>query len=519
MKHFNRLFLLMSAGILCFLSNIHAQRPHETQVRILEGAFPKEAYKSELITRIDEIHKIGYEKWINTAWATMLIKENIISGENGPKVAKVLLEDWKPNYNGYYSSGFYSGFTTEQDEVIKQFGQAVGGNINIARTSPPNRQTMPVRHKLLTAICIIHDLQEAILDAAEKNKMAIMPGYTHIRHAQPMTFGHYLLSVHDVIERSMGIVEESYNLMNISEMGCGALSGTSWPVDRNMVASYLGMEGIIENTNDAVGYGDGFLIVVAGITNVMNVASRMALDLNFWSSLEYGFINDEYKGPSFMMPQKNSNQAYLERVRVGAAKTLGYLVDVAAMPMRVPHGDMVEMLHMQDGPLFALDGVDSYLSPMIKQMKGMTVNTDRMLEVARKGFSCASELANQMVRDYGLDYRTAHTIIHNFVEASENQNIPASMARSKMLDAEAVKVIGKELNMTDKRLRELLDPVYFVKVTNSQGGIAPEEVGRMINNNREKLAQARQRQLERIESLENAQKKMLNQLSILAGKG
>jgi argininosuccinate lyase len=518
MKNVNLTVLIITLfiSILGSLTTTWAQPPHETRLRLLEGAFPRKPYESELVTRINKIHEIGYERWINNAWATMLIEKEIIPKEYASQVAGLLLESWKPE-DGHYGI-YYSGFQTEQNYVINKLGKQVGGNINIARTSPPNRQTMPVRHKLLVAMCIIHDVQEELINAAEKYKYAIMPGYTHIRHAQTMTLGHYLLSVHDAIERSMGTVEESYNLMNLSEMGCGALSGTSWDIDRNLVATYLGMDGIIENSNDAVGYSDGFLIVVAGIANVMNVASRMALDLNYWSTLEYGFINDEYRGGSFMMPQKNSNQAYLERVRIGAAKTLGYLTDVTAMAMRVPHGDMVEMLHVQDGPIFALDGVDSYLSPMVKQLKGMTVNTDRMLEVAKEGFSCASELANQMVRDYKIDYRTAHEIVHNFVEACENQKIPAAKVKADMLDVEAEKVIGKKLNMTDKRIRELLNPEHFVLVTNSQGGIAPIEVQRMINVRRGRLNKARQRQISRIEGLENSQKSLIGRLKDIAAE-
>ncbi len=482
---------------------------HPTALRPLEGFLPaKYPYRSELITRVDAIHKVGYEKWINTAWAAMLIKQRIIRPEHAPKVAECLVAAWRPTRTGRY----YTGFTWAQNDVIKKHSQQAGGNVNIARTSPPARQTMPVRHKLLREICVIHDFQQALLDLAAEHTATVMPGYTHIRHAQPTTFGHYVLSVHDPIARSMRVVEESYRLMNLNELGCGALAGTSWPIDRDLVSTYLGMEGLIENTNDAVGYSDGFLTVVAGLTNVMNVASRMSLDLNYWSTPEFGFLDFAYHGPSFMMPNKSSNQAHLEMTRVGAAKMLGHLTDVAAMGMRCPHGDMVEMLHMQDGPIRALDAIDHYLRPMIEQLHGITVFPDKMLAGAREGYSCASELANQVVRDHGIDYRTAHKIVHDFVVASKDQGLPAAEARADVLDAAAQNVIGKKLGMDDARVRELLDPVYFVKVTKSRGGVAPEEVARMIADRREKLKGARARHLERIETLENAQKRLLSDL-------
>jgi len=185
----------------------------------------------------------------------------------------------------------------------------------------------------------------------------------------------------------MRIVEESYHLMNLNELGCGALAGTSWPIDRDLVSDYLGMEGLVENSNDAVSYSDGFLVVVAGLANVVNVSSRLALDLNYWSTPEFGFMDFDYHGPSFMMPNKSSNQAHLEVTRVSAARMLGYLTNTAAMGMRCPHADMVEMLHMQDGPIRALDEVDWCLRPMIEQLHGITVFEDKMLAGAREGYS------------------------------------------------------------------------------------------------------------------------------------
>jgi len=140
---------------------------------------------------------------------------------------------------------------------MKELGEKSGGKILMARTVPPARQVLEVRHQLAKQICRIYELQTVMLDLAEKHSATIMPGYTHFRHAQPTTFGHYILSVSDAIERSMKTVERGYHLMSLNEMGCGALAGTSWPIDRDLVSQYLGMEGLIENTNDAVSYADG----------------------------------------------------------------------------------------------------------------------------------------------------------------------------------------------------------------------------------------------------------------------
>jgi argininosuccinate lyase len=117
-----------------------------------------------------------------------------------------------------------------------------------------------------------------------------------------------------------------------------------------------------------------------------------------------------------------------------------------------------------------------------------------------------------MVRDYDIGYRTAHEIIHDFVLTSREQKIPASKARAELLDEAAQKVLGRKLGMTEARLRELLDPAYFIEVTNSRGGVAPDEVARMIADRRQKLAEARARHLKRIETLEKAQEQMVADL-------
>jgi argininosuccinate lyase len=142
----------------------------------------------------------------------------------------------------------------------------------------------------------------------------------------------------------------------------------------------------------------------------------------------------------------------------------------------------------------------------------MQVHEDRMREVVEDSYIASTELANEMVREYGVDYRTGHEIINSFVRASEEAGIPASEARAEMLDEAAEDAIGKPLGMTDERLRELLDPAYFVEVTDSTGGVAPKEMARMIADRREALQAAHDRHLSRIETLEQAQARMVGDL-------
>ncbi|MCK5806027.1 MAG: hypothetical protein KAI66_24560 [Lentisphaeria bacterium] len=476
-----------------------------------ERTSPSLEANSSRLERIDRIHCLGYMNWISTSWAMMFIKQGIVPAKDASEVARVVLELWEyPGKPEELAAAHTYGIDCYFNRVL---GDEVGGRLMMARTQPSSRQMLQVRHQLMKQICRIHDLQEAILNLAEQHADTIMPGYTHFRHAQPTTFGHYLLSVSDAIGRSTKTLEDGYHLMSLNEMGCGALAGTSWPIDRDLVSSYMGMEGLIENTNDAVCYTDGYLVIVSGLVNVTNVTSRIALDLSYWSGVEYGFLDiGGRRGTSFMMPQKEGNPNSMEFVRTRAGQMLGHLSGVAAAGLRAPHGDVFEMLYIDEPTLAALKTAEKCTTELTNEMRGITVHKERMLDLIRESYISATELANQLVRDCEIGYRTAHDIVNDFVLTSQERKIPATEASLELFDEAAQKALGRKLGISEARLRELLDPAYFIKVTNSRGGIAPEEVARMIADRRQQLAEARDRHLKRIESLENAQKRMVADL-------
>ena len=458
--------------------------------------------------RIDRIHDIGCSDWLTAAWIAMLIKQEIVPERHEEDVARVtleMLEDEAAHWRGGY-------FHERQAWLIDKLGKDAGGSLMIARTMPPGEQMLVVRWELMRRICQILDMQDALLDASEEYSDAVMPGYTHTRHAQPTTFGHYLLSVLDAVLRSAETVEAAYHYMNLNEMGVGALSGTSLPIDRDLVTRYLGMEGLIENANDAVSYADGYLVVVTGLTNITNVVSRMALDLAHWSGDEFGFAEMGCHGVSFLMPQKSTNPNSLELIRLYAGQMIGALTSTAVSGLREPQADTHGMLHMEDAPLQALELAGRIFPTVTEEMRTIEVHRERMLEVVQDSYIASTELANQLVREYEIDYRTGHDIINRFVRASEDAGIPASEARAAMLDEAAEEIIGEPLGMSDERLRELLDPTHFVEVHDSTGGVAPREMARMIADRRETLQAARDRHLARVETLEQAQAAMVADL-------
>ena len=474
-------------------------------------------YENEWTRRIDAIHnEPHYFLWIDSAWTAMLARKGIIPKAHVSKIARSILDFWRQPPEGYVGFGWLMTW------LIERHGTEVAGSLTMGRTIPPLRQMLPARHQLMKLMCMLHELQQVMLDIAERHLHSVMPGYTHIRHAQPTTLGHYLLSVYDPFQRIMKTVEDSYTALNLSELGCGALAGTSWPIDREMVRDYLGMDGVIENSNDAVAYTDGYVLLISSLANLMSVFSRFALDLNYWSGQEYGFLSFPLfagKGTSYshFMPNKVESGTYLERTRVGAAELLGQVAEIISMSMRAPHGDGHEMLHMIDSTRRAIRSTFLYLHVYIYALPRMSVYEDVMLAVAQKGYSGSTELANRIVRDCGLDYRTAHEIVNKFVFDSKTQNVPASEARVDLLESVAKCILGRELGMPEQVLREALDPVHFINVTDSQGGVAPNETARMLRDRRGRARSAHERHVGRIEKIEEAQQHLLSDLRELAG--
>ena len=227
-------------------------------------------------------------------------------------------------------------------------------------------------------------------------------------------------------------------------------------VDFSGLVEETAIDELIENTNDAVSYTDGYLVVVCGLTNVTNIASRTALEMSYWSGVEYGFLEiGGYRGISFMMPQKASNPNNMELIRVHAGQMIGHLTGVAVAGLRTPHGDAFEMLHMAGPTLAALETTEKCASKLTKELRELQVHKEKMLTVIRESYISATELASQIVRDYELGYRAAHEIVNEFVLASREQKIPATEARAELLDEAARKVLGRKLGLADARARHL----------------------------------------------------------------
>lgn len=483
-------------------------------------------YSNELTNRIDDVHD-RWVFWRDVAWFLMLAERRIVPEKYLADIAEAVRELRDDREHEYADDRF--GI---EKYAMTKLGVERAGFLSMGRTIPSQDQQLAVRHKLMKLMCMFYDFQKSLLCLAGDHLETVMPGYTHFRQAQPMTFGHYLLSVFDPIQRILKTVEDSYVAMSLNELGCGALAGTSLPIDRDMISEYLGLEGLIENTNDAVAYTDGYVLLTCSLANIMSVVSRMALDLNIWSTLEYGFLELKVGRPnphpiekggigrstSFFMPNKAGkglNISPFERTRVGAAQVAGLLTEAVTMGIRTAHGDMHEMLHMIDSAGRAIDVTHEYMHVYPPLFRRINVNKDRMLEMARTGYSCATELSNVLVMNYDIDARTAHHIINEFCIECDENDIPSREANLAIFDRCSEEIIGRKTGMDEEELRRSLDPVNFIHTHKTRGGVSPKETKRMLSERYASLEEYLSRHESRIGKLEDAKRKIMTDLSTL----
>ena len=256
----------------------------------------------------------------------------------------------------------------------------------------------------------VKTLIEALVDCAAEYKSAIMPGYTHLQRAQPITFGHHLMAYAMMLLRDRSRLADCRKRMNRSPIGCCALAGTTYPTDRAMEAAQLGFDGICMNSLDGVSDRDFCAEFLSALSILMMHLSRLSEELILWTSWEFGFVelSDAYTTGSSIMPQKkNSDMAELIRGKTG--RVYGDLVGLLTMLKGLPMAYNKDMQEDKEGVFDACDTVSMCLPVMTGMIETMTAKPEAMKKAAQRGFINATDLADYLVRK-GLPFRSAYKI-------------------------------------------------------------------------------------------------------------
>ena len=323
------------------------------------------------------------------------------------------------------------------------------------------------------------DMQAALLDKAEAYSDLLMPGFTHLQIAQPVTFGFHLMAYVEMLGRDRGRFADARRRLNESPLGAAALAGTSFPTDRHMTASTLDFDRPAANAMDAVSDRDFALEFLAGAAICSVHLSRFAEELVIWSSDRFGFIalSDAFATGSSIMPQKRNPDA-AELVRAKPGRIIGALTGLLIVLKGLPLAYGKDMQEDKEGVFDAADALGIALATTTGMIRDMTPQPDAMLAALKTGFPTATDLADYMVRELGMPFREAHHASGTIV----------AEAAAKGLDLEEMSL--EALQAIEPQIKP--DIIGFLSVASaagartSYGGTAPDEV-------RARIADARQR--------------------------
>ena len=443
---------------------------------------------------MEEINaSIGFDKRLyaqdirgSRAHANMLVAQGILTEEDGKAILQGLDE-----VEGEIVAGTFNFSRALEDihmNVENRLREKIGdaaGRLHTARSRNDQVATdlkLWVRDALDGLDGALKDLQAALIERAEEHAATVMPGFTHLQAAQPVTLGHHLLAYTEMLGRDRSRVRDCRARLNECPLGSAALAGTSFPIDREATATALGFDGPTRNSLDSVSDRD-FALEYLSLLSILSVhLSRMAEEMVIWASQQFAFIriSDDFSSGSSIMPQKRNPDAS-ELVRGKAGRVFGALMGLLTVMKGLPLTYGKDMQEDKEPVFDASDTAELCVTAMTGMFKSATFDTARMAADAGKGFTTATDLADWLVRVLGLPFRDAHHVTGAVVKMAEDKG--CELEALSLEDFQSVNA-----GITDE-IYGVLGVDNSVASRTSLGGTAPDNV-------RAAAAQARERFLQ-----------------------
>lgn len=440
---------------------------------------------------------------INEAHLLMLHKQGLIPDEAAHKLARAMLDmETDGAAQVPLDPQREDAYFNYEAHLISLTGADVGGRLHTARSRNDILATidrLSTRDRLLELLDVLGQVRDTALARAEQYVDVVMPGYTHLQPAQPITYGFYLAGVAQALERDTDRLMQAYLHVDRCPLGAGAFAGTPFKIDRQETARLLGFGGVVDNTLDAVASRDFMFEVMAAITLLATTWSRIAQDYFVWGTDEFRLIEfpDSVAGTSSIMPQKK-NPVVLEYLKGRSGKILGLFTGAMAGLKGT------NFSHTGDANRESIAG----FAEMVRECKDglallrLVLDTaqparQEMLARAQRNFCAATDLADVLVQNADVSFRQAHHVVGAVVRDAMDRGMPADQISIDMLDAATEAQLQHASGLSQEMLSRSLDPALSV-LHREAGGPAPVSVRHTIHAARSAL----QAQL-----LQNAQRK------------
>jgi len=407
------------------------------------------------------------------AHAQMLAKQRIISPQDAKKIVhgldKILSEIAGGKFR--FKRALEDIHMNVESRLADMIGPAAG-RLHTARSRNDQVATdfrLWVRDTLDELDSALADYQRALAQKALAHAATIMPGFTHLQTAQPVTFGHHLLAYVEMASRDRGRLADARKRLNESPLGSAALAGTSFPLDRMMTSKKLGFDRPMANSLDAVSDRDFVLEALSAASIAAVHLSRFAEEIVIWTSPIVGFLklSDQFTTGSSIMPQKRNPDA-AELVRAKTGRIIGALQGLLIVMKGLPLAYQKDMQEDKEGAMDALGALALCVAAMTGMVRDMKANAERMQAATEGGFITATDLADWLVRRLGVPFRSAHHTTGELVRKAEGKGV--QLAALSLAEMQAV-----EPRITDD-IYSVLTAAHSVASRTSFGGTAPENV-------------------------------------------
>jgi argininosuccinate lyase len=433
---------------------------------------------------MEEINaSIGFDKALapqdiraSKAHAAMLAAQGIITKEDARKIAAGLDRVLEEIASGRFQ--FSRALEDVHMNVESRLKELIGepaGRLHTARSRNDQVATdfkLWVRDWIDGAGAALSDLQVALARKAEAHCDLVMPGFTHLQPAQPVTFGHHLLAYVEMLGRDRGRLRDARARLNECPLGAAALAGTSFPIDRHMTAEALGFDRPTANSLDSVADRDFALETLAAAAIAGMHLSRLAEEIVIWMTPQFAFVrlSDRFTTGSSIMPQKRNPDA-AELVRAKAGRIAGAFQSLLMVMKGLPLAYAKDMQEDKEATFDALASLRLGIAAMTGMVEDLEPNAEAMRAAAGSGYATATDLADWLVRSLGLPFREAHHVTGRIVAAAEAQGVPLDG-----LPLEALQAMNPRIT---KDVFSVLAPDASVRSRTSFGGTAPQNVRKM----------------------------------------
>jgi argininosuccinate lyase len=421
------------------------------------------------------------------AHAEMLAESGIISREDQREIARGLNTILSEIEAGKFE------FSTKLEDihmnVEARLAELIGpaaGRLHTARSR--NDQVavdfrLWVKRELDRVAEALKGLIVVFLDRAEEHAATVMPGFTHLQTAQPVTFGHHCMAYVEMFARDLSRVRDAIGRMDESPLGAAAMAGTGFPIDRHRTAAALGFREPTRNSIDSVSDRDFALEFLAVAAIAATHLSRLAEEIVIWSTPQFGFIrlSDSFSTGSSIMPQKKNPDA-AELVRAKTGRITGHLTALLTVMKGLPLAYSKDMQEDKEAVFDAAETLDLMIAAMTGMVGDLAVNEAAMRNAAGAGYSTATDLADWLVREAGLPFREAHHVTGRAVALAEEKKLPL-----EKLSLDELKGISPAITAD---VYSVLSVENSVKSRTSFGGTAPQEVRRQVRYWKKRLARA-----------------------------